>query len=109
MELLRSADLFFNYVLVACTAIDVILLMLVKVRFPLLRNPYVSFHLKHGIIKINLLKVLAVTFWVSGEGAGRIGGTVISWFVILFYCFVVSMILIFANPFWNFFLSKVGG
>ena len=25
------------------------------------------------------------------------------------YCFVVSMILIFANPFWNFFLSKVGG
>lgn len=25
------------------------------------------------------------------------------------YCFVVSMILIFANPFWNYFLSKVGG
>jgi len=25
------------------------------------------------------------------------------------YCFVVSMILLFANPFWNFFLSKVGG
>lgn len=24
------------------------------------------------------------------------------------YCFVVSMILIFANPFWNYFLSKVG-
>jgi F-type H+-transporting ATPase subunit c len=25
------------------------------------------------------------------------------------YCFVVSMILIFANPFWNFFLSRAGG
>lgn len=25
------------------------------------------------------------------------------------YCFVVAMILIYANPFWNFFLSKVGG
>lgn len=25
------------------------------------------------------------------------------------YCFVVSMILIFANPFWNFFVSKAGG
>jgi F-type H+-transporting ATPase subunit c len=25
------------------------------------------------------------------------------------YCFVVSMILIFANPFWNYFLGKVGG
>ena len=25
------------------------------------------------------------------------------------YCFVVSMILLFANPFWNFFLTKVGG
>jgi F-type H+-transporting ATPase subunit c len=25
------------------------------------------------------------------------------------YCFVVSMILLFANPFWNFFLSKTGG
>jgi F-type H+-transporting ATPase subunit c len=25
------------------------------------------------------------------------------------YCFVVSMILIFANPFWNYFLSKLGG
>lgn len=25
------------------------------------------------------------------------------------YCFVVSMILIFANPFWNYFLSKAGG
>ncbi|MBC8316608.1 MAG: F0F1 ATP synthase subunit C [Desulfobulbaceae bacterium] len=25
------------------------------------------------------------------------------------YCFVVSMILIFANPFWNYFLSRVGG
>ena len=25
------------------------------------------------------------------------------------YCFVVSMILIFANPFWNYFLAKVGG
>lgn len=24
------------------------------------------------------------------------------------YCFVVAMILIFANPFWNFFLSQVG-
>jgi F-type H+-transporting ATPase subunit c len=25
------------------------------------------------------------------------------------YCFVVSMILIFANPFWNHFLSRAGG
>ncbi len=25
------------------------------------------------------------------------------------YCFVVSMILLFANPFWTFFLSKAGG
>ena len=25
------------------------------------------------------------------------------------YCFVVAMILIFANPFWNYFISKVGG
>lgn len=25
------------------------------------------------------------------------------------YCFVVSMILIFANPFWNYFLSLAGG
>ena len=25
------------------------------------------------------------------------------------YCFVVSMILIFANPFWNYFLGKLGG
>ncbi len=25
------------------------------------------------------------------------------------YCFVVAMILIFANPFWDFILSKVGG
>lgn len=25
------------------------------------------------------------------------------------YCFVVTMILIFANPFWNHFLSKLGG
>ncbi|WP_028582373.1 F0F1 ATP synthase subunit C [Desulfogranum japonicum] len=25
------------------------------------------------------------------------------------YCFVVSMILIFANPFWNYFLSRAGG
>ena len=25
------------------------------------------------------------------------------------YCFVVSMILIFANPFWNYFVSKAGG
>ena len=25
------------------------------------------------------------------------------------YCFVVSMILIFANPFWNFVISKVTG
>lgn len=24
------------------------------------------------------------------------------------YCFVVTMILIFANPFWNFFLSRLG-
>jgi F-type H+-transporting ATPase subunit c len=25
------------------------------------------------------------------------------------YCFVVSMILIFANPFWNYFLNSNGG
>ncbi len=25
------------------------------------------------------------------------------------YCFVVTMILIFANPFWKYFLSKAGG
>lgn len=25
------------------------------------------------------------------------------------YCFVVTMILIFANPFWNYFLGKLGG
>lgn len=25
------------------------------------------------------------------------------------YCFVVSMILIFANPFWNFFTERAGG
>jgi F-type H+-transporting ATPase subunit c len=25
------------------------------------------------------------------------------------YCFVVSMILIFANPFWKYFVSKAGG
>jgi F-type H+-transporting ATPase subunit c len=25
------------------------------------------------------------------------------------YCFVVSMILIFANPFWNFVISKLSG
>lgn len=25
------------------------------------------------------------------------------------YCFVVTMILIFANPFWNFFLEQLGG
>lgn len=25
------------------------------------------------------------------------------------YCFVLAMILIFANPFWNFFLSRAGG
>lgn len=25
------------------------------------------------------------------------------------YCFVISMILIFANPFWNFFVAKAGG
>jgi F-type H+-transporting ATPase subunit c len=25
------------------------------------------------------------------------------------YCFVVTMILIFANPFWEYFLHKVGG
>ena len=25
------------------------------------------------------------------------------------YCFVVSMILLFANPFWNFIISKVAG
>ena len=25
------------------------------------------------------------------------------------YCFVVSMILIFANPFWNYVISKVSG
>lgn len=25
------------------------------------------------------------------------------------YCFVVTMILIFANPFWNYFISKLGG
>lgn len=25
------------------------------------------------------------------------------------YCFVVTMILIFANPFWNHFLSRAGG
>jgi F-type H+-transporting ATPase subunit c len=25
------------------------------------------------------------------------------------YCLVISMILIFANPFWNYFLSKAGG
>lgn len=25
------------------------------------------------------------------------------------YCFVVTMILLFANPFWNYFLDKAGG
>lgn len=25
------------------------------------------------------------------------------------YCFVISMILIFANPFWKFFIAKAGG
>lgn len=25
------------------------------------------------------------------------------------YCLVVSMILIFANPFWNYFITKAGG
>ncbi len=25
------------------------------------------------------------------------------------YCFVVAMILIFANPFWNFFMTQAGG
>ncbi|MGD8542923.1 MAG: F0F1 ATP synthase subunit C [Desulfobacteraceae bacterium] len=25
------------------------------------------------------------------------------------YCFVVAMILLFANPFWKFFLSRAGG
>ena len=25
------------------------------------------------------------------------------------YCFVVSMSLMFANPFWNYFISKAGG
>ncbi len=25
------------------------------------------------------------------------------------YCFLVSMILIFVNPFWNFFLQQLGG
>lgn len=25
------------------------------------------------------------------------------------YCFVVTMILIFANPFWDFFVNRIGG
>jgi F-type H+-transporting ATPase subunit c len=25
------------------------------------------------------------------------------------YCFVISMILLFANPFWNHFVAKAGG
>ena len=25
------------------------------------------------------------------------------------YCFVVSMVLIFANPFWNYFVTRAGG
>ena len=25
------------------------------------------------------------------------------------YCFLISMLLIFANPFWNFFLQQLGG
>ena len=25
------------------------------------------------------------------------------------YCFVVTMILLFANPFWNYVISKAGG
>ena len=25
------------------------------------------------------------------------------------YCFVVTMILLFANPFWNFFVARAGG
>ena len=25
------------------------------------------------------------------------------------YCFVIALILIFANPFWNYFLTKAGG
>ncbi|OPY88008.1 MAG: ATP synthase subunit c [Smithella sp. PtaU1.Bin162] len=25
------------------------------------------------------------------------------------YCFVISMILIFANPFWNYVIKKIGG
>jgi F-type H+-transporting ATPase subunit c len=28
---------------------------------------------------------------------------------IAIYCFVISVILIFANPFWNFVSSKIGG
>ena len=28
---------------------------------------------------------------------------------IAIYCFVISMILIFANPFWNHFITKAGG
>lgn len=28
---------------------------------------------------------------------------------IAIYCFVISMILVFANPFWNFAIKKIGG
>ncbi|HOJ52068.1 MAG TPA: F0F1 ATP synthase subunit C [Syntrophales bacterium] len=28
---------------------------------------------------------------------------------IAIYCFVISMILVFANPFWNFVVKKMGG
>jgi len=28
---------------------------------------------------------------------------------IAIYCFVISMILVFANPFWNFVIKKIGG
>ena len=42
-----------------------------------------------------------------GMGIGAIGPALGEGRAI--YCFVVAMILIFANPFWNYFLSKVGG
>jgi F-type H+-transporting ATPase subunit c len=28
---------------------------------------------------------------------------------IAIYCFVISMILVFANPFWNYVIKKIGG
>ena len=80
------------YVLVVCVSSDVTLVYLLKKYRPASKNAYFNFHVRHGFIKIAVLKVLIGVFLSYLLLHPPLNGGALA-VLVLAYCMIVAQLL----------------